>query len=232
MSGEPRLQAEADPFTWSTERFSFERGGALGAPRSGVSICFVDPDQTAVDANIFWKIENYQRVVCAYIRNHQDCGFGSIVSLRKFRCRKTLLKTVNGEQHLLLRDQQRVAQILCIGEDIRVDPFALELVIDQFPNTERRHKLIQRLADFYHNRRLSGLKSGWTVKAMRHRDALAALDQRMQERSYREIAVFLYGINAVQTDWTTPNQTMKNRVIRSVKRGYRMMDGGYKKLLK
>ena len=214
------------------ERFSSEHGDASSARRSGVSICFADPGQTALDANIFWKTKDYQRVVCAYVRNHEDCGFGSIVSLGKFQDQKTLLKTVDGKQHLLLRDQRRVAQVLCIGEDIRVDPFALEPVINEFPNIERRYRLIRRLADFYRNRHHSGLKVGWAVEAIRHRDALAALDQRQQGRSYREIAVFLYGENVVQTDWTNTNQTMKNRVIRSVKRGNRMMDGGYRKILK
>jgi len=53
----------------------------------------------------------------------------------------------------------------------------------------------------------------------------------MDGRSYREIAVFLYGENAVKDDWNSPDQTMKNRVIRSVKRGQRMMNGGYRTLL-
>ena len=66
---------------------------------------------------------------------------------------------------------------------------------------------------------------------MRHRDALAALDRRMEGRSYREIAAFLYGEEAVGDDWNSPDQTMKNRVIRSVKRGVRMMKGGYRTLL-
>lgn len=170
-------------------------------------------------------------MVSAYVRNGEDRGFGSVVSLADIRCRKTLLKTVDGEQHLLLRDRRRVAQVRCIGEDIRVDPFALELVVDQFPDVESRQRLIRRVADLYRNRRIGGPKGGWTVEATRHRDALAALDQRMEGRSYREIAVFLYGGKAVREDWTNPNQTMKNRVIRSVKRGLRMMNGGYRTLL-
>ena len=66
---------------------------------------------------------------------------------------------------------------------------------------------------------------------MRHRDALAALDLRAQGNSYREIARFLYGEDAVNADWNDPGQTMKNRVIRSVKRGARMSAGGYRALL-
>ncbi len=160
-----------------------------------------------------------------------DRGFGSVVSLGEVRCRKTLLKAANGEQHILLRDRRRVAQVRCIGKDIRIDPFALELVVDPFPEVERPQRFIRLLADLYSNRRLGGPKSGWTVEVTRHRDALAALDRRVEGQSYREIAIFLYGEEAVREDWSNPDQTMKNRVIRSVKRGTRMMNGGYRTLL-
>ncbi len=125
------------------------------------------------------------------------------------RCRKTLLKTVDGEQHLLLRDRRRVAQIRCVGEEIRDEPFALELVINEFPNVESRQRLVKRVADLYRNRPLDYSKAGWTVEAMRDRDALAALDQRQEGRSLREIAVFLYGEKTVRDDWTNPNKTRK-----------------------
>jgi len=180
---------------------------------------------------VFWRAEDYQRVVSAYVRNGREPGLGAIVSLNEVRCRKTLLKSVDGEQHLLLRDQRRIVQVRCIGEDIRIDPFALELVVDQFPDVESRQRLIRRLADLYRGRCLGGSRGGWTVEAMRHRDALAALDLRTEGYSYRQIAVFLYGEKAVKDDWTSPDQTMKNRVIRSVKRGQRMMNGGYRTLL-
>lgn len=167
----------------------------------------------------------------AYVRNGEDRGFGAIISLTDVRCRKALLKTVDGEQHILLCDGRRAAQVRCVGIDIRIDPFALELVVDHFPDVDSRQRLIRRLADLYRNRPLRSLAGGWTVEAMRHRDALAALDLRMEGQSYREIAVFLYGEKAVLLDWNSPDQTMKNRVIRSVKRGYRMMNGGYRSLL-
>lgn len=141
------------------------------------------------------------------------------------------MKTADGEQHILLIDRRQVVQLHCIGDDIRVDPFALEIVIDRFPDVDGAHRLIRRLVNIYRGRRADGRVREWTVEAMRHRDALAALDLRMEGRSYREIALFLYGEKAVNEDWTRPDQTMKNRVIRSVKRGFRLMNGGYRTLL-
>jgi hypothetical protein len=214
------------------ERICSGCGGALCAPKPGASIHFADPDESALEAEVFWRAEDYLRVVSAYIRNSGDRGFGSVVSLDDIRCRKTLLKAADGEQHIIFHDQQRVAQVRCVGEDIRVEPFALELVVDEFPNVESRQRLTKRFADIYRNRPFGLPKDGWTVESMRDRDALAALDMRLDERSYREIAVFLYGEKAVRDDWIKPDRTMKNRVIRSVKRGFRMMNGGYRTLLR
>lgn len=170
-------------------------------------------------------------MVSAYVRNGAHGGLGGVVSLGEVRCRKTLLKTVDGAQHLLLRDRWRAVQVRCVGDDIRVDPFALELVIDRFPDVESGQRLIRRLADLYRGRNLDDPKDGWTVEAMRHRDALAALDRRREGRSYRQIAVFLHGEKAIRNGWDNPDRTLKNRVIRSVKHGMRMTQGGYRRLL-
>lgn len=134
-------------------------------------------------------------------------------------------------QHLLLQNEWRVAQLQCVGKEIGLSPFALEIAFDIFTDVERQLRLVRRVADIRRNRKPREQQPGWTVEAMRHRDALAALDRRLLKQSYRQIAIFLYGEKAVLHDWNNPNQTMKNRVIRSVKRGQRMMNGGYKSLL-
>lgn len=205
---------------------------ASNARRVGDCKCFADPNCTALNANVFWNPNDYKRVISAYIRNQHDCGFGNVLSLKEFKCRRTLLKASNSEQHLLLADKRRVVQLLCVGKDIRVEAFSLEPVIDCFPNIEKPQRLIRTLAELYRNRSFGRLKSGWSTEGLRHRDALAAIDKRKSGFSYREIAIFIYGENVVQTDWNNPGQIIKNRIIRSVKRGQRMINGGYKSLLK
>lgn len=185
----------------------------------------------ALRAEVFWRVEDYQRVLSAYVRQRDAPGFGCVVALGDLRCRKTLLRMPDGTQHLLLRDRKRVVQLQCVGAEIGDDPFALEIVIDRFPDVEHRLQLIKQLADLYRRRRVGDRTGGWTVEAMRHRDALLALDLRRQGRSYREIATVLYGEDAVRQRWSNPDQTMKNRVIRSVKRGLRLSAGDYRALL-
>lgn len=180
---------------------------------------------------MFWRVEDFQRVISAYVRDLDAVAYGSVVSLADFQCRKTLLKTALGEQHLLFHANRHVAQVRCVGDDIRLTPFALEPVVDQFPAVERPQKLIRRLANLYRNRLVGGPRSQWTVEAIRHRDALIAVDLRNQSWIYQDVARFIHGDKLVDEEWTNPNTTLKNRTIRSYKRGLRMIDGGYRTLL-
>lgn len=92
-------------------------------------------------------------------------------------------------------------------------------------------QLVDVLVSLFRPNKIWPKKPRWNVDTIRHRDALIALDLRSVGRTYREIAVAIYGQSAVATGWNDPSSAMKNRVIRSVKRGYRLMNGGYKSLL-
>ena len=184
-----------------------------------------------MQAPVFWRAEDFRRVISGYVRYDDDPGFGSIVCLGDIRCRKTLLKMADGAQHLLLIARHHAVQVRCLGAQIRTRPFALELVAEDFPDIASGQKLIRRFARIYRNRRIGGAKCGWTVEAMRHRDALIAVDLRRRQQSYQDIARFIHGDKMVDAEWTNPNATLKNRTIRSYRRGVRFIAGDYRKLL-
>lgn len=153
------------------------------------------------------------------------------MSLADVRGNTALLKTIGGEQHLFLAGSSRVAQLRCLGDDLRSESFMLEIVVDRFPDVDAHQRIIQPLSKFFRDRGSDWRSDDWSVEATRHRDALVALDLRRDGGSYRDIAMVLYGEASVRGDWSNPNQTMKNRVVRSVKRGVRLMKGGYRALL-
>jgi len=168
-------------------------------------------------------------VISAYIRRVDDPGMGSIVSLGGLSCRRTLLKTADGEQHLLLRAPGQVVQIRCVGEDLAFDPFALELVVDAFPDVESRQKLIRRLADLYRGRGAGD--APWTAQAQFHRDSLIALDCRRAGLSHRETAGFLFGEAPVAAEWAARDGPLRARTRRLIRAGRRLIAGGWRKLL-
>ena len=159
-------------------------------------------------------------------------GLGSVVGLAAAPCRRHVLRTDGAAQYLVLADPWRIVQLRCIGEKIGAEPFALELVLDRFPDVEAGLRLAKTLADLHRGRPAPRRLRDGTVEGQRHRDAIAALDRRQERWTYREIAVFLHGEDAVGRRWTDPDRTMKKRTIRSVQRGHRMMEGGYRTLLR
>ena len=132
----------------------------------------------------------------------------------------------------MLADPWHVAQLNCAGQDIGAEPFALEIVLDRFPDIEASLRFAKTFADLYRNRPPPRHLLNGSVEGMRHRDALAAVGRRREGWSYREIAVFLHGEAEVRRRWSDSDQTLKNQPIRSVKRGIRMMTGGYRTLLR
>ena len=66
---------------------------------------------------------------------------------------------------------------------------------------------------------------------MRDRDALIDVDLRRRHWKFQDIARFIHGDELVDGEWTNPNVTLKNRTIRSYKRGARMINGDYRTLL-
>lgn len=183
-------------------------------------------------ADVFWYPNGCCKSLAVYARERGHPGFGSVVSLELWPCRKALIKTVCGLQMLVLSDAYMRVQVRFAGSDIRLQPFALEPVIENFPKIRSSTQLIDVLAELYGAARPSPHSPIWSVESTRHRDALMALDLRLAGHSYREIAIELYGQSTVDADWNDPNLTMKNRLIRSVKRGQAMMNGGYRALFK
>lgn len=200
--------------------------------RLGAFTCFANPAHSSLDAYVFWTEDTYQRVVTAHVCNRVYGKTDGVVSLGQVRCRKTLLKTANGEQYLLFVDKRRIAQVKCIGESINIATFSLKPVLESFPDVEGALRLTKNLANLYRNRNSDASYTNWTTQGLRHRNALVAFDCRSHGYSYRQIAVFIHGENATDDEWNNPSQTMKNSIIRSVKRGRKMVGGGYKTLLK
>ena len=181
---------------------------------------------------MFWHGDVFGRVLSARVRKAVDPKSRNLVRIDAARCRKAVLRIGKDKQSLLLADRWRAVQLDCTGRHIDDEPFALELVLDRFPDVEGSLRLARTLADLYRNRPAPKRLRAGSVEGMRHRDALAALDRRRQEWTYREIAVFLHGEAEVDRRWNDPDRTLKNRTVRSVQRGVRMMSGGYRALLR
>ncbi|TAI60499.1 DUF2285 domain-containing protein [Bradyrhizobium sp. Leo170] len=61
--------------------------------------------------------------------------------------------------------------------------------------------------------------------------ALIALDESLNGKTYRQIAITIFGEKKVAEEWLGPSQFLKDRTRRLVAKGTEMMKGGYRDLL-
>ncbi len=61
--------------------------------------------------------------------------------------------------------------------------------------------------------------------------ALVALDESMAGKTYRQIAITIFGERRVAEEWGGASQFLKDRTRRLVARGHELMTGGYRDLL-
>lgn len=66
----------------------------------------------------------------------------------------------------------------------------------------------------------------------RLRHALIALDESMAGKTYRQIAIAIFGENRVAEEWGGASQFLKDRTRRLVAKGRELMAGGYRDLLR
>lgn len=69
-------------------------------------------------------------------------------------------------------------------------------------------------------------------RALRLTKVLRALDFRLAQRSYRDIAVHLFGEARVEREWNDPRENLRDQVRRAVHCGRGLMEGGYRQFLR
>jgi hypothetical protein len=147
-------------------------------------------------------------------------------------CRKAILIDARGDEHLLLKDRQYVLQILCRGDSIAFEPYAIGLVAHDPFHPEPHIRLLRRFAALNRPHNEDDASTAWTPSSLRLRNSLVALDGWINGASYREIAVVIHGPDFVREHWGGGQRSLKDRMVRLVRRGRYLMDGGYRELLR
>ncbi len=71
----------------------------------------------------------------------------------------------------------------------------------------------------------------WTAQRLSLRDALIAFDRKNAGQCYRDIARQLLGDARVEKEWQIGHTVLKDRIRRAVKRGDKLVGGGYRVFL-
>jgi hypothetical protein len=168
---------------------------------------FADPDFSVEDLDLFWR---------STLLTHQA------------NCSSSVLVDIDHEQ-IVFRERTKTAALHVSSGTSLLGDCRLTFHLEGINSSKRHHETMQILKSF--------LVDNVTLYSQAHRidskylHYLIALDGHLEGRSYREIALVLYGKAAVGAYWTDDTRGLKSKVRRAVDRGLALMNGGYRGLL-
>ena len=139
-----------------------------------------------------------------------------------------------GAQHFIFKTIQKRVGLRLDGSPAALGPVRLAFSSISLSGVSRAVREFSLLTDilFPDPGKAAPKARAQPTTRLQLRDALIALDGKCAGATRREIARVIYGAAAVAAEWSDPAGVMKDRVKRSIKRGEKLMDGGYRSLLR
>jgi hypothetical protein len=189
---------------------------------------FADPSVPARRAPTFWHLDALQRVVRlrAEPSKHSQAG---LLALSDFRVDRVAAIGVDNVPLVLMKGPGSHVPVEISGLaalSLRFTPvFEIDGLLDLSAQTE----LLKRLHRFADQAANGGRPAFGIDERLHH--ALIALDESLAGKTYRQIAITIYGEKRVAEEWQGPSQFLKDRTRRLVVKGTELMKGGYRDLL-
>lgn len=201
----------------------------LHAERWGL-YAFADPSIPARQRPVFWyptALGQAVRVRAAPSRNSKTA---QPFTLASFNVGRTAAIGVDNIPLVLMKGPGVLVPIEIHGIAALSHPFAPVFEIDGFADLSRQTESLKRLQRFVEQRPNSESRPAFGADE-RLAHALIALDESRNGKTYRQIAIAIFGASRVAEDWNGPSQFLKDRTRRLVAKGRELMMGGYRELL-
>ncbi len=159
-------------------------------------------------------------------------GDGDAFDIRRFDRFATVLRCPDGHEHLLLSDGLHHLQLEVTAGSLLDGPVCFRYELSGFKHIEAKTLTLRRLLLL---RRLGRFPRGLFPperRARRWAMALQAYDAVQAGASHRDIAVALFGEKVVKEDWYGRSDYLRLRVQRLVRMADKLVNGGYRDLLR
>jgi hypothetical protein len=193
---------------------------------------FADPACAAGDGSIFWLPCVFRRTVRARCKQVASLAQARTFTLAEFAGRRFAVIGVDGIPVVTLKGEGISVALAAHGWHVLTRPATITFELDAFHDIGTQAECVrdlQRLAEARDSPTIG--RSPWSVDE-RLRHALIALDGSLAGKSYRDIAIMIFGDQRVAEDWNGASRFMKDRVRRLVAKAHELMDGGYRALLR
>jgi len=191
---------------------------------------FADPRVAARQAPVFWHkaaLKQVVRVRAAPAAHRENLA---TLTLSRFNADRVGAIGVDAAPLVLMKGANVHIALELHDVAVLTDRFAPVFEIDGFTDLNAQTELLKRLHRLTEQPQLPAGRTAAGVDERLHQ-ALIALDESLRGKTYRQIAVSIFGDKKVAEEWQGPSQFLKDRTRRLVAKGTELMKGGYRDLL-
>lgn len=191
---------------------------------------FADPFQPARKAPVFWSPSATRRVIRARCDMPKLQGTAPL-NLPAFKADRVAAIGVDNIPVVMMKGQGVNVMVEIHGLNALTNPFEIVFELDGFKDLGVQTECLKLLQRFMQPPADGMLRSPF-ANDERLRHALIALDESMAGKTYRQIAIAIFGDKRVAEEWAGASQFLKDRTRRLVAKGRELMAGGYRDLLR
>jgi len=191
---------------------------------------FPNPDQDALQANVFWSAASYPRDVYVHVVHVAPHVVDEFLMLALQRCQITHLTGFDGNEQFILRGAGCAQQVRAGGVSLlAAEPHKMLLTIEGDECLDAKLDTLKKAHSVYGDH-VTG-PPRWTRQGRELRDALVSLDCKEAGLSYWEMAEVIHGREHVDTIRSRGSRALKDAMRRNLQRGETLRDGGFRDLL-
>jgi hypothetical protein len=190
---------------------------------------FANPLLCAHRAPVFWHANALKRMVRLHAKKPDERDHVSPRALADFRADRKAVIGVDCVPRVLIKGRGVHVPLEIHGLSTLTQSFAPAFELDDLGDLYAQTELLKRLQRFTEPPRAVA-KAPFGSDERLHQ-ALIALDESLKGKTYRQIAIAIFGEKKVAEEWLGHSQFLKDRTRRLVARGTELMKGGYRDLL-
>lgn len=191
---------------------------------------FADPMKCARGTPVFWLPDALRRTVRLRARPLAEGNGAPPRSLADFKVARDAVIDADGAPLVLLKGRGIHVALDIRGLAVLTRSFAPAFELEGLSDLSAQTELLKRLLRFMEPESAVPQRASFgSDERLRH--ALIALDESLKGKTYRQIAITIFGPKMVADEWLGPSQFLKDRTRRLVAKGNELMKGGYRDLL-
>lgn len=193
-------------------------------------LAFSDPAVAARDAPVLWHARALKRVARLKALPAREGDEEPPNVLADFKVERHAVIDADGRPLVLLKGRGVHVAVELHDLTVLTRRFRPVFELERLSELAAQTELLKRLQRFMVKETAPPETSSFGADE-RLRQALLALDESLNGKTYRQIATTIFGAKMVADEWQGPSQFLKDRTRRLVAKGTELMRGGYRDLL-